>query len=173
MEGVGLERGQPLGALHQISQSAQSVFGLLGGDIGHVGKGAEGRHIGKIPFAELAHIHADRHTVHSPLGSFDHGFGDAQRRGKIVGGTGGNIAQRRAALQMHQAVEGLIQGAVAARAYHQIVIGRFPRHQRRQLARPLAGIDGRHPARPYKGFHNAQQLSADGGLACMGINNKQ
>ena len=173
MEGIGLEGGQPLGALHQISQPAQRVFDVLGRDIGHIGKGAEGRHIGKKPFAELTHVHADRHTVHRCLGGLKHGFGDAQRGRKIVGGAGRDISQRRSAFQMHQTVEGLIQRAVTARTHHQIIIGRFPCHQRRQLTRPLAGIDGGHPARPYKGIHNAQQLTADSGLARLGIDKKQ
>ena len=173
MEGIGLEGGQPLGALHQISQPAQRVFDVLGRDIGHIGKGAEGRHIGEKPFAELTHVHADRHTVHRCLSSFEHDFGNSQRGRKIVGGAGRDISQRRSALQMHQTVEGLIQRAVTARAHHQIIIGRFPCHQRRQLTRPLAGIDGGHPARPYKGIHNAQQLTADSGLARLGIDKKQ
>ena len=172
-DGIGAQRGEPLGALQQIGQLAQRVFTALWRGVGHIGKGAEGCHIGKICVAEAAHIQLDRRAADGGLRRLFHAPGQAQGGGKIIGGAGGNIAQHRRLLAAQQAVDRLVQRPVAAGADHKVKRLRPPGGDIRQLAGPLGEVNGGLIARPHKGIQDRQEGAADGLLACVGIYQKQ
>jgi len=90
--------------------------------------------------------------------------GKPQRAGKIVGGAGGDVADRGIAAGLQNAGDGFIKGAVAAAAHHQIhfscpgldeitavagVVGHIGQHivacpveHRKDLGQHLAGFAG-------------------------------
>ena len=101
---------------------AQSVFDILGCGIAGPGKRAEGGNIGKIPVAEPPYVVAHRLTLHDGLGGLENVGGQLQAGSKVVGGTGGDIADGGVRPGAEQAGNGLVQRAVAAAADHQINI---------------------------------------------------
>ena len=119
--------GQLRNAAEDIGSVPQGVFDILGCGIAGSGKRAEGGNIGKIPVAEPTHVVAHRLALHDLLGGLKDIGGQLQAGRKIVGGTGGDIADGGVRPGAEQAGNGLVQCAVAAAADHQInVLALFP-----------------------------------------------
>ena len=120
------------------------VFHVLGRFVGNSGKGAEGGHIAEQLTAEIPCVDGMRpavdHGVRRVLGR----FGQAERGGEIVGAAAWNIAQQRRLLQAQQAVHRMVQRAVAAAAYHNVVARAFGPGQNVLCVQPVQnGIYGR------------------------------
>ena len=102
---------------------AQGVFDALGRVVRGFGEGTEGSNVGKIAVAEFSDVVPGHIPVHDGLGGL-HRIGLQLEAGsEIVGGTAGNIAHRCVAAAGEKAVYGLVEGAVAAGADHQIHLG--------------------------------------------------
>ena len=151
----------------------QRIFGRLGRGVGGARKCAEGRHIRKVPVIVPPNIQRIGNAAgHSPGRGLHRGV-EVQAGGKVVGAAVGQIAQRRALLQLHQAGDGLVQRAVAAGADHQIILSAPFGGDVTGLA---AGLRDEHPhqiAGAGEGRHRVEQRGAGFCLSCSWIDDKQ
>ena len=98
---MGSKGGQTLNAFQNIRGLAEEIFGRLRRIVGHIGKGAESRHIGKIASVEAADIGIDHAAVNNIAGRHEHIVIEMVAGSEIIHRSGGNIAQRRGILQSH------------------------------------------------------------------------
>ena len=87
----GVQIAQPL---QNVGEVPQRVFGCLGRGVGGAGKGAEGRHIRKVPVVVPTHVQRVRRTADGGAGGLVHGGGEMQAGGEVVGAAAGQIAQQ-------------------------------------------------------------------------------
>ena len=120
---------QLLDSAQDVGGVAQRVFDLLGSGIAGAGESTEGGHIGKIVIAELANIDRSGFAVGNDLGSLQKIGGQAQADGKIVGGTGGDIAHGSGGPGLKNTGHSFAESAVAAAADDHIkLVCLFPGH---------------------------------------------
>ena len=170
---VGVEVGQTSGPLQHIGQMAEEVFEGLGGVVGHVGKGAEGGHIDKILVVEAAHIHQSGTTGGGGLRPGVHPPGKAEVTGKVVGGTGGDIAYFGAVLQGHQAGNDFVKGAVSAAADHPVHTAAQFSGGSGGVAGTLGGMGDDEPPGPGEGVLKAGKTGFDPAFSSVGIVDKE
>ena len=106
--------------LQNIGEMTQLVFQLLRGLIRGARKEAEGRHIGEIIlFIKKAQVTPEGPAVRDDPRGLQHVRGNVQAGGKIIGGSGGNIADRNKGLLgiFHHPADYLIESPVPSRAH--------------------------------------------------------
>ena len=96
-----------------------------------------------------------------------------QAGSKIVGAAVGQVAQQRAALQLHQTGDGLIQGAVAAGADYHIVLRTPFGRVGPGFAAGLRQKDPHQIASAGKGGHRIEQGGVGFRFARLWIDNEQ
>ena len=152
----GRDGGNPR---HDIGQMAESLFQILRGIIGHLGKGPEGGHIDKGLLVQGADVPAQGLLVpRRQLRRLLIAPGDAQGGAAVVGGAGGDIAQQGRTAQFQQAGRRLAEGPVPAAAHHPVIVGpQLPGHPGGVLL-VLGGVDGGEPPGFGKLIHHAGQM---------------
>ena len=141
---LGPQLGQLGNAAQNIGRMAQGIFHVLGGGIAGPGEGPEGGHIGKIPITEFAHVQIGGFPGDDGLRRLQNVGGQAQAGGEIIGGPGGDIAHGDVDFAVQEAVDGLVEGTVAAAAGHQVHFRGILPDDVRGLA-PGAGHIAFHP----------------------------
>lgn len=171
---VALEQGAQLGgSLQQIGQVAEGVLEGLGGVVGHVGKGAEGGHIDEKAVVEHPNVAGAGHAGHGGFGGLVHAFGQVQVPGEVIGGAGGDVAHQGGRLQAHQAGDHLVEGSVAAAAYHPVVPAADGGGHPSGVAGSLGGPGAGQVPCLGEGVQNGGELGAYLALARLGIVDKK
>ena len=153
---------------------AEGVFQVLGGLVGHLGKGPESGHIDEGAAVELSDVAG----TGDPLPGGDGGglAGDAgqpQIGGAVVGGAEGDIAQNGGLLQLHQTGHRLAEGAVSSGAHHPVEPGAQLPSGPGGIPFPLGGIGGDQPVGLCKLIQHGGQLVGQLPLAGGGVIDEQ
>lgn len=137
-----MDLGNVLDPVEQICRVPQGVLYTLGSGVARAGEGAEGGDIGKIAIAEAADVIWHGSAADDAAHGLKRLRRDVQARGKIVGRAGGDIADGNIAAALQQAVDGLVEGAVAAAADDQLRFVRVVRHGLHGVARAGGDVGG-------------------------------
>ena len=166
----GVQIAQPL---QNVGEVPQRVFGCLGRGVGGAGKGAEGRHIRKVPVVVPSHVQRVRRTADGGAGGLVHGGGKMQTGGEVVGAAAGQIAQGRALGQLHNAGQRLVQRAVAAGAHDQVIVAAAPGGHVTRLPAGLRNENVHQIAGAGELCRRVKQRGTGFCLSCTGIDDKQ
>ena len=102
----------------------QHIFDILTGFIGHLCKKSEGRNINKGFFVKGTDIAGKHSAADCDFRCLSHIFRNIQALRKIVCAACRNIPDRAASNTLHNAGHHLIQCAISAAAYHEVIFCR-------------------------------------------------
>ena len=154
--------GQLLDAAENVSQMTQGVLDVLRGGIGCARERAEGGDIGKIPVVETADVQPARCALDDVAGGLDQILGKVQTGGKVVGASGGQIANGGIVAACEQAGNGFVEGAVAAGADYKVKFRRALRHDLGCVAAGSGDVDRDVVAAAVKDVDHVRK-----GVACL------
>lgn len=172
----GLEPAERARAVHDVGKTAPDALVLLRGLIRHVGKDAEGRHIGEEPVRpERADVQRERMPVHDLLRRPDGILGQPERGGHVVDGAAGDIAKLRPLFirQGHETGDRLVERPVAAGADDQIVLRAARGDLARQIARAGGHMDRDLIAARGEDLQHLHERAADLRVAGVRVDEKQ
>ena len=112
-------------------------------------------------------------SLHNIPGSQRHALWYSQAGGKVIGGSGRNIAQKRHFLKLHHSGYGFIEGAVSAAAHHHIHLFTQPGHHFHGILLLLGNVDTKLISGLGENIQYFHQLSLDLFLTGTGIEYKQ
>ena len=112
------DTGEALHALQYISEMPQGVLHVLRRLVGCPCKRAERSHVGKIPLLEPADVYGYRLSLHYILRRIHNIRRKVQTVGKVVCAAGGYVAHRYFEARLHDAGDGLVEGAISAYAHY-------------------------------------------------------
>ena len=147
----------------------KGVFELLGCAVAHIGENTKGGYIDKGPVVKAAHVALSGRPLHRHGRRLFHPPGQTQVFGKVIGGTGWNVAQHRWGVQGEQSRYCLAEGAVSAAADHPVVPPALPGCHMGGVGLALGGPHGHQVARLGKGVHHIGQMGLDDAFARLGI----
>ena len=171
---IGLQSCQALYAFQHIGLVSQKILPVLGCQIGHLCKSPKSRYIHKIHvLAKGSGVNGKGGSLHNIPGSQGHAFWYSQAGGKVIGGSGRNIAQKRHFLKLHHSGYGFIECAVSAAAHHHIHLFTQPGHHFHGILLLLGNVDTKLISGLGENIQYFHQLSLDLFLTGTGIEYKQ
>ena len=148
-----------LDSLKKVGYPPAHVFELLRRGVGDIRKNPERRNVVEITAVQISHVAAERLAAANLQRGLLRIVRDSERCGEIVRRARRDISQKRAVLDLHQAVDRLVERAVPAAAHQEREIRRtFPGDFLR-VALFLRGNDGHLPACFGKAVHNRKKAA--------------
>ena len=173
LDGIVLDGREAFHPFCNIRHVPQSIFHILSGFIGNIGKQAECCNIYKRVLIKRSHITGKNPAIDYNICRCFHIFRNIEGAGKIVGAARRYIADGNSFLTLHHSCGNLIQRSVTATAHQQIKTGMPLFHSPDRIARSLGRVCCHFIACLYKGINDIQQITANLFLSRLGIIDEQ